>query len=43
MAITDKTGRLVASFPVEETISSTLVTDGGQVIRCAVGGMHRGR
>jgi DNA gyrase subunit A len=32
-----KTGRLVASFPVEESDQLMLVTDGGQLIRCAVG------
>jgi DNA gyrase subunit A len=32
-----KIGRLVASFPVEEADQLMLVTDGGQLIRCAVG------
>jgi DNA gyrase subunit A len=31
-----KTGRLVASFPVEESDQIMLVTDGGQLIRCPV-------
>jgi DNA gyrase subunit A len=31
-----KTGRLVASFPVEENDQIMLVTDGGQLIRCPV-------
>jgi DNA gyrase subunit A len=36
MAVTGKTGRVVASFPVEETDQIMLVTDGGQLIRCPV-------
>ncbi len=35
-----KTGRLVASFPVEETDQIMLVTDGGQLIRCPVNGIR---
>ena len=31
-----KIGRLVASFPVEESDQLMLVTDGGQLIRCGV-------
>jgi DNA gyrase subunit A len=31
-----KIGRLVGSFPVEETDQLVLVTDGGQLIRCGV-------
>ncbi len=31
-----KIGRLVASFPVEESDQLMLVTDGGQLIRCEV-------
>jgi DNA gyrase subunit A len=40
MAITEKNGRLVASFPVEETDHIMLVTDGGQLIRCPVDGIR---
>jgi DNA gyrase subunit A len=35
-SIRRKTGRLVASFPVEETDQIMLVTNGGQLIRCPV-------
>jgi DNA gyrase subunit A len=40
MAITEKNGRIVASFPVEETDQIMLVTDGGQLIRCPVDGIR---
>src|ERR1700680_1400254 len=40
MAITEKNGRLVASFPVEESDQIMLVTDGGQLIRCPVNGIR---
>jgi DNA gyrase subunit A len=40
MAITEKNGRLVASFPVEEADQIMLVTDGGQLIRCPVDGIR---
>ena len=40
MSITEKNGRLVASFPVEETDQIMLVTDGGQLIRCPVDGIR---
>ena len=40
MAITEKNGRLVASFPVEEPDHIMLVTDGGQLIRCPVDGIR---
>ena len=36
----NKNGRLVASFPVEETDQIMLVTDGGQLIRCPVDGIR---
>ncbi len=36
----DKTGRLVASFPIEESDQIMLVTDGGQLIRCPVDGIR---
>jgi len=36
MAVTPKTGRVVASFPVEETDQIMLVTNGGQLIRTPV-------
>jgi len=35
-----KTGRLVASFPVEESDQIMLVTDGGQLIRCPIDGIR---
>jgi DNA gyrase subunit A len=40
MAVTEKNGKLVASFPVEETDQIMLVTDGGQLIRCPVDGIR---
>ncbi|MGH6672289.1 MAG: DNA gyrase subunit A [Xanthobacteraceae bacterium] len=40
MAITEKNGSLVASFPVEESDQIMLVTDGGQLIRCPVDGIR---
>jgi DNA gyrase subunit A len=40
MAITEKNGRLVASFPIEETDQIMLVTDGGKLIRCPVDGIR---
>ena len=40
MAMTEKNGRLVASFPVEESDQIMLVTDGGQLIRCPVDGIR---
>ena len=36
MAVNDRNGNLVASFPIEETDQIMLVTDGGQLIRCPV-------
>ena len=35
-----KTGRLVASFPIEESDQIMLVTDGGQLIRCPIDGIR---
>jgi DNA gyrase subunit A len=40
MAITEKNGRLVASFPVEDADEIMLVTNGGQLIRCPVDGIR---
>jgi DNA gyrase subunit A len=40
MAITERNGRLVASFPVEDSDQIMLVTDGGQLIRCPVDGIR---
>ena len=40
MSITAKTGRLVASFPVEESDQIMLVTDKGQLIRTQVNGIR---
>ena len=39
MAVNDRNGPLVASFPVEESDQIMLVTDGGQLIRCPVAGI----
>jgi DNA gyrase subunit A len=36
MIVNERNGRLVASFPVEETDQIMLVTDRGQLIRCPV-------
>jgi DNA gyrase subunit A len=36
MAVNDRNGPLVASFPVDEQDQIMLVTDGGQLIRCPV-------
>jgi DNA gyrase subunit A len=41
MAVTKKTGNLVASFPVEENDEIMLVTDKGQMIRCPVHDIRR--
>ena len=38
MAVNDRNGKLVASFPVEDGDQIILVTDGGQTIRMPVGG-----
>jgi DNA gyrase subunit A len=40
MALTGKTGRVIASFPVEDGDQIMLVTDGGQLIRCPVDGIR---
>jgi DNA gyrase subunit A len=40
MSITEKNGRLVASFPVDDSDEIMLVTDGGQLIRCPVEGIR---
>ena len=40
MAVNERNGRLVASFPVEEQDQIMLVTDGGQLIRCPVDGIR---
>ena len=40
MSITNKTGRLVASFPVEENDQIMLVTNRGQLIRTQVNGIR---
>jgi DNA gyrase subunit A len=36
MVVNERNGRLIASFPVEESDQIMLVTDGGQLIRCPV-------
>jgi DNA gyrase subunit A len=40
MAVTGRNGRIVASFPVEESDQIMLVTNGGQLIRCPVDGIR---
>jgi DNA gyrase subunit A len=40
MAVNQRNGKLVASFPVEEGDEIMLVTDGGQLIRCPVSGIR---
>ncbi len=40
MAVNERNGRLVASFPVEDRDQIMLVTDGGQLIRCPVAGIR---
>ena len=40
MAITEKNGRLVASFPIDESDQIMLVTNGGQLIRCPIDGIR---
>ena len=40
MAVNDRNGPLVASFPVDESDQIMLVTDGGQLIRCPVEGIR---
>ena len=42
MSITAKNGRIVASFPVEESDQIMLVTDGGKLIRTPVTGIRIG-
>ena len=40
MQVNNRNGKLVASFPVEESDQIMLVTDGGQLIRCPVDGIR---
>jgi DNA gyrase subunit A len=40
MAVNERNGRLVASFPVETGDQIMLVTNGGQLIRCPVDGIR---
>ncbi|MFL6789815.1 MAG: DNA gyrase subunit A, partial [Bradyrhizobium sp.] len=40
MSVNNRNGKLVASFPVEETDQIMLVTDKGQLIRCPVEGIR---
>ena len=41
MAVNERNGNLVASFPVENSDEIMLVTDGGQLIRCPVEGIRK--
>ena len=40
MVTNERNGDLIASFPVEEADQIMLITDGGQTIRCPVGGIR---
>ena len=40
MAVNNRNGNLISSFPVEESDQIMLVTDGGQLIRCPVNGIR---
>jgi DNA gyrase subunit A len=40
MNVTERNGRIVASFPLEESDQIMLVTNGGQLIRCPVDGIR---
>ncbi|WP_208998391.1 DNA gyrase subunit A [Roseibium aquae] len=40
MAVNDRNGNLIASFPVEDNDQIMLVTNGGQLIRCPVEGIR---
>ncbi len=40
MTVNERNGRLIASFPVEDTDGIMLVTDGGKLIRCPVDGVR---
>ncbi|MBN9064419.1 MAG: DNA gyrase subunit A [Rhizobiales bacterium 65-9] len=40
MAVNERKGKLVASFPVEDSDQIMLVTNGGQLIRCPVDGIR---
>ena len=40
MAVNERNGELIASFPVENSDQIMLVTDGGQLIRCPVEGIR---
>ncbi|WP_394700826.1 DNA gyrase subunit A [uncultured Cohaesibacter sp.] len=40
MAVNERNGRLIASFPAEESDQIMLVTDGGQLIRCPIDGIR---
>lgn len=40
MAVNPRNGKLIAAFPVLQDDEIMLVTDGGQLIRCPVGGIR---
>jgi DNA gyrase subunit A len=40
MVVNERNGRLVASFPIEESDQIMLVTNGGKLIRCPVDGVR---
>jgi len=40
MVVNERNGKLVASFPVDQSDQIMLVTDGGQLIRCPVDGIR---
>ena len=40
MSVSERNGKLIASFPVEDADQIMLVTDKGQLIRCPVEGIR---
>ena len=40
MVVNERNGRLIATFPVEDTDQMMLVTDGGKLIRCPIDGVR---
>jgi DNA gyrase subunit A len=40
MAVNERNGKLIVSFPVDDSDQIMLVTDGGQLIRCPVDGIR---
>jgi len=40
MAVNERNGKLIASFPAKDSDQIMLVTDGGQLIRCPINGIR---